>query len=533
MRIPRSWLLPTLALTLFATTLFAGAARVAAQDCAVGQDVSMPGFQCTASGIMVSDFVVSPSRPWLISAVSAFSGSIKITLTPTPGSGVAGVFGTTFKITGELRQISLSGGVGDNNAGGSIWDCYSGDLTRFCGNFLANLGDGKLVTLPSGSSFAAFAFLECGTCAPTFTFGFSQGCHVERCGPGVTDNCVTLFSGFPLSQDGHFTTMNAKFTPSLGQTLKDAATACGFQGFDWQQIITKMPCPSPFNANPSAVGQQNICADGSLTAPPSYADPPFGGYIFPIPYQGYDPFPFYYPEALIINQGAVCSQQGCISPVSGNNTTLAFFDSPSNPCLPGANATLNSIWCGGKTAPAGSFMEFKTSLVGINQDFTASLPLFEWSWIDTYNLTSGGIPATISFVSADPGGIGGIAITGISGVPQTPPSVRCTATPNVLWPPNGKSVLINISGNAMAGTQPIVPKSTHFSVTDSDGQVQPSGTVTIASDGNYSLMVPLVASRDGNNKDGRQYTISVSVSDNIGNLGSCSAVVTVPHDQGH
>lgn len=178
-------------------------------------------------------------------------------------------------------------------------------------------------------------------------------------------------------------------------------------------------------------------------------------------------------------------------------------------------------------------MEFKTSLVGINQDFTASLPLFEWSWIDTYNLTSGGIPATISFVSADPGGIGGIAITGISGVPQTPPSVRCTATPNVLWPPNGKSVLINISGNAMAGTQPIVPKSTHFSVTDSDGQVQPSGTVTIASDGNYSLMVPLVASRDGNNKDGRQYTISVSVSDNIGNLGSCSAVVTVPHDQGH
>ncbi len=63
-------------IALFAA--LAAAPMVVAQntppDCAVGQNASTPGFQCAMNGIVVSDFVVSRSGPWLISAVSVAGG---------------------------------------------------------------------------------------------------------------------------------------------------------------------------------------------------------------------------------------------------------------------------------------------------------------------------------------------------------------------------------------------------------------------------------------------------------------------------
>jgi len=69
-----------------------------------------------------------------------------------------------------------------------------------------------------------------------------------------------------------------------------------------------------------------------------------------------------------------------------------------------------------------------------------------------------------------------------------------------------------------------------MTVTDKDGLVQPSGTVTLASNGSYSFIIQLQASQNGNDKDGRQYTITVSAQDNAGNTGSAATGVTVPHD---
>jgi hypothetical protein len=70
-------------------------------------------------------------------------------------------------------------------------------------------------------------------------------------------------------------------------------------------------------------------------------------------------------------------------------------------------------------------------------------------------------------------------------------------------------------------------------VTDEYGQVQPSGSFAPGADGSYSFGVPLVAARNGDDRDGRTYTIVVGARDAIGNVGSCSTVVTVPHDQGN
>ena len=209
---------------------------------------------------------------------------------------------------------------------------------------------------------------------------------------------------------------------------------------------------------------------------------------------GYNPFPFYYPAANILNQTAVCMGLGCTTPVVAGNKILFFEDTPADPCLPDGNPALQVQYC--PIIPSvGSFVGFKTSLVGINSDGTASAPLYSWTWKSTFDGTSGGIPTTFNPFPADPSsGTGGVTVTSINDVPQQPPSVTCVATPNALWPPNGKSVVVTVSGTIAPGTQPL--NHTAYGVIDEYGQVQPSGSITLAAAGNYSFGVPLVAARN-------------------------------------
>jgi hypothetical protein len=76
------------------------------------------------------------------------------------------------------------------------------------------------------------------------------------------------------------------------------------------------------------------------------------------------------------------------------------------------------------------------------------------------------------------------------------------------------------------------PTSLTYAVTDEYSQVQPKGTGAFAANGSYSLGLSLVADRNGDDKEGRKYTIAVGGKDRAGNAASCSAIVTVPHDQG-
>jgi uncharacterized repeat protein (TIGR03803 family) len=115
----------------------------------------------------------------------------------------------------------------------------------------------------------------------------------------------------------------------------------------------------------------------------------------------------------------------------------------------------------------------------------------------------------------------------------TPPTVGLSANPNSLWPPNGKMVSVVLSGTIVDNGSGVNASTATFSVADEYGQVQPSGSVAVGSGGAYSFSISLQASRNGNDLDGRQYTVTVSAKDNAGNLGSASTMVTVPHDQGH
>jgi hypothetical protein len=125
------------------------------------------------------------------------------------------------------------------------------------------------------------------------------------------------------------------------------------------------------------------------------------------------------------------------------------------------------------------------------------------------------------------GSIGQVVLT-----PPKPPSVSCTASSNILRPPNGKSVPITVSGTITAGSSPLSHDGAGYTVSDEYGLVQPSGSIIIGPGGSYSFAVSLVAARDGNDRDGRMYTIVVNSEDTAGEVGSCSAIVIVPHDHG-
>ena len=116
-------------------------------------------------------------------------------------------------------------------------------------------------------------------------------------------------------------------------------------------------------------------------------------------------------------------------------------------------------------------------------------------------------------------------------VDLTPPNVTVSSNTSLVWPPNGKSVPVIVSGRITDGGSGIADGSPAFHVIDEYHAVQPAGGVTLHTDGTFSFVVNLEASRLGGDLDGRRYEIIVVAADKAGNSASASIVIVVPHDQ--
>lgn len=137
----------------------------------------------------------------------------------------------------------------------------------------------------------------------------------------------------------------------------------------------------------------------------------------------------------------------------------------------------------------------------------------------------------VTCTAADAAGNVAAASFTVTVVDITPPvELTAVVNPAVLWPPDGRTVTVVVSGVAVdneSGAARI-----HWTVLDEYRLVEPSGEVVLTGNGGYSFQVPLVAERRGNDKDGRHYTIRITVRDAAGNgrVPANPPVVNV-HDQ--
>jgi hypothetical protein len=107
------------------------------------------------------------------------------------------------------------------------------------------------------------------------------------------------------------------------------------------------------------------------------------------------------------------------------------------------------------------------------------------------------------------------------------------ADPLQLWPPNNKLVPVRIYGTLLdAGSR---LRNIHIERVNEYGTCQPA-VVDIGSgeivNGRWERTIQLEVTRQGNDKDGRQYIIRVNATDNPGNVTIKEITVIVPHNQG-
>jgi hypothetical protein len=244
------------------------------------------------------------------------------------------------------------------------------------------------------------------------------------------------------------TDIRLSFSPNYGMTLKQAASICDVDSFDWQQTILHLPAPVPPNP------------DGVAPAPPSENDGPPGTQT-------------YYPPSQLSTLCAVESPTDCEQPVESNDiisgdpttaTTLNFFDAPADPCLFGGAGI--PIPCGFGAAKIQSYLEFETELVGIKNGqvvhFPNDLAVF---WADTFNGNaplqpgggSGGIVLQLtSYWDVIPdSGSGGITMLTMPLVLLPPSEVATTASglaySRVSQTFNGTVTITNISSSPISG----------------------------------------------------------------------------------
>jgi FG-GAP-like repeat len=165
------------------------------------------------------------------------------------------------------------------------------------------------------------------------------------------------------------------------------------------------------------------------------------------------------------------------------------------------------------TYSSGGYSAQSIAVADVNGDNKPDLLVTNFS-IDFFHLWTGAVSVLLNN-SAD----------------TTPPVVTLFATATVLRLHRRKTVQISISGTITDTGSGVNPNSSAFVVKNEDGKVQQTGAITLDSGGKYSFTVLLPVSRRHSHR-GHRYAVTVLATDNAGNRGSKTRVVSVPHDRG-
>ena len=114
-----------------------------------------------------------------------------------------------------------------------------------------------------------------------------------------------------------------------------------------------------------------------------------------------------------------------------------------------------------------------------------------------------------------------------SGIPKL---VGMTISPETIWPPNHNMENVTVKGTVEnpAGCGLL---NMGYNIEDEYGIYTSTGHVTAGADRNFTITIPVEAWREGSDKDGRHYRITVFAEDEAGIGMSETLIVTVPHDQ--
>lgn len=112
----------------------------------------------------------------------------------------------------------------------------------------------------------------------------------------------------------------------------------------------------------------------------------------------------------------------------------------------------------------------------------------------------------------------------------SPPTILVSATPRLLRPPNGAMVPVVVSGRINDTGSGIKSGSAGYAVRDQYHLIQPQGTISLDTSGNYSFTILLRASLESGEANPHQYTIRITAFDNVGNRAVKWVRVTVPRN---
>ena len=137
---------------------------------------------------------------------------------------------------------------------------------------------------------------------------------------------------------------------------------------------------------------------------------------------------------------------------------------------------------------------------------------------------------TVLFRSVDRAGNIETAGSQIVMLDKSDPTVQISANPSTIWPPNGQMEPVAVSGSGADAVSGLSQVS--YVVTDEYGGTFAIGTRSLSGlSANWAETLLVEALRNGEDVDGRLYTITATITDVSGRTSSAATSVTVLHDQ--